>query len=284
MNIQLTSACLLFLVWTLGFSTLQAQGGYALDCDGVDDYVTIPDNASLRPTAALTVEAWIYPEDIAGQTVPPVVRKADGSSGYALEINHNTNEIQFWVHIAGTGFFSSPTYTLSALNRWYHVAGTYDGSNITLYVNGMRIGSTVQSGTITSYFGPLIIGSESTFGGRYFDGKIDEVRIWSDARSQTEIQENMHRELTGTEANLTAYYPMNTGSGTTLTDQSTSANNGTLTNGPVWQTSGAHGGPGMGIDFVGIDDHLRCVRPRFRRRRNREQTRDPQVPRWPSAW
>lgn len=235
---------------------VKAQGGYAIDFDGTDDYVSIADDPVLRPTTAMTVEAWIYPEDIAGQSVPPVLRKADASSGYTLEINHTNNEISFYVHISGVGFTASPAYSISSLNQWHHVAGTYDGSTISLYINGALIGSTSVSGGITSSLEPLVIGSESFFGGRYFDGKIDEVRIWGDARSQAEIQAYMHKELVGNEADLVGYYQMSDGSGTTVMDNTGNGNDGTFGSVPVWKTSGALAAKGRVLDFSASNDYI----------------------------
>ena len=240
----------------LSMPFVYAQGGYTLDFDGVDDLISIPHHSSIEPTSAMTAEAWFYPEDISGQTVPPVLRKANGSSGYTIEIDNATNQLRFFVHITGTGFVASPAYSIPSLDKWYHAAGTYDGANISLYVDGVLIGSTAASGVITASSEPLMIGSEPTFGNRFFDGKIDEVRIWDDARTQAEIQANMHRELEGSEANLVAYYRMSDGSGTSLTDNSTNANTGTLTNGPVWKTSGALAGPGQALDFDGSNDYV----------------------------
>ena len=64
----------------------------------------------------------------------------------------------------------------------------------------------------------------------FFISQIDEVRIWDDARTQSEIRANMHAELSGSESNLVAYYKMSNGSGTSLTDNSSNSNTGTLTN------------------------------------------------------
>ena len=64
----------------------------------------------------------------------------------------------------------------------------------------------------------------------YLAGIIDDVRFWNDVRTETEIKENMHKELVGNETDLRAYYKMNSGTGTSLTDNSTNSNTGTLTN------------------------------------------------------
>jgi len=67
-----------------------------------------------------------------------------------------------------------------ALNTWSHLAVTYDGSNIRLYVNGSQVGTKAQTGNITSSTNPLRFGGDSIWG-EYFNGLIDEVRVYSAA-------------------------------------------------------------------------------------------------------
>ena len=64
----------------------------------------------------------------------------------------------------------------------------------------------------------------------YLAGIIDDVRFWNDVRTEAEIKENMHKDLAGDEADLRAYYKMSNGTGTSLTDNSSNSNTGTLTN------------------------------------------------------
>ena len=65
------------------------------------------------------------------------------------------------------------------------------------------------------------------------DGNLDELRIWSDIRTQSEIQSYMTKSLTGSENNLLGYWNFNEGSGSTLTDQTSNDNDGTI-NGATW--------------------------------------------------
>ena len=80
--------------------------------------------------------------------------------------------------------------------------------------------------TITAF--PLTIGSRFSTSNALFQGQIDDLQIWNDARTQAEIIENMHKELTGNETGLRAYYKMSNGTGTSLTDNSSNSNTGTL--------------------------------------------------------
>ncbi len=83
---------------------------------------------------------------------------------------------------------------------------------------------------------------DTGFGGGYVEvmnGQIDEVRIWSTARSAWEIQANMHRSLTGSDPGLMGYWQFDEGNGPTAADASRHGFTGTLVNGPAWVTSTA---------------------------------------------
>ncbi|MEZ4774091.1 MAG: LamG-like jellyroll fold domain-containing protein [Bacteroidia bacterium] len=227
--------------------------------DGTDQYVEIPYNASLNPTTTFSIECWAKIEGGAGTWRSPITSRevpgASNSRGYLLYAGTDDNW-QFWTGSTGNNF-STLNSNVPVTNEWTHVAGTFDGSTLRIYINGILANSS--AGTYTANPSrPLRIGAGATEGTPlfYFSGKIDEVRIWSDVRSQAEIQANMHKELEGSESNLVAYYSMSDGSGTTLTDNSSNTNNGTLTNSPTWKTSGALAGPRMALDFDGSDDHV----------------------------
>ena len=85
---------------------------------------------------------------------------------------------------------------------------------------------------VNSNSDPLRIASD--YAGRFFDGKIDEIRIWSNARSEEEVITYMDSSLTGSETGLVAYYNFNTGTGDTLFDLSNNEHHGTLIGGPEW--------------------------------------------------
>jgi len=75
------------------------------------------------------------------------------------------------------------------LNEWHHVAGTYDLNSIKLYRDGVLVDESVI-GDITPYYAPtlpLIVGRDDQVAGRYFNGLVDEVRIYSRALGPDEI-------------------------------------------------------------------------------------------------
>src|SRR5262249_34265357 len=83
-----------------------------------------------------------------------------------------------------------------ALNTWSHLAATYDGSTLRLYVNGTQVGSLAQTGAMTPSASPLTIGGDPIFG-QYFQGMIDEVRVYSVALTPALIQNDMNAPLSG---------------------------------------------------------------------------------------
>ena len=75
-------------------------------------------------------------------------------------------------------------------NVWTHVAGTYDGATVRLFLNGVQGASTAISGPIAASTGPLRIGGNGLWG-EFFQGSIDEVRIYNRALTAPEIQTDM---------------------------------------------------------------------------------------------
>lgn len=138
------------------------------------------------------------------------------------------------------------------MKHWYHVAMTANSTELKYYLNGVWQG-TIETGFALDYgSNPLYFGRTGDSGWEgYFNGKLDEVRIWNVARTQTQIQENMCKKLAGNESGLVAYYQMTDGSGTTLTDNSSNSNNGTLTNidDADWVISGAAIGDASTADY-----------------------------------
>jgi hypothetical protein len=179
----------------------------------------------------ITLEAWIYPTDWHNSlSSGNIINNEENSpdKGYMLRCGNN-GQLGFTVGDGAWTDLLSPTGTLT-LNTWQHVAATYDGTTMVLYVDGVEVASSNETVTIAQSSEPLIIGNY-TGGGRPFLGSLDEVRIWSVGRSETEIVDNMNECLTGSETGLQAYYQFEDGTGsTTVSDQTANGNDGTLQN------------------------------------------------------
>ncbi|MEK7786755.1 MAG: Ig-like domain-containing protein, partial [Chloroflexota bacterium] len=202
---------------------------------GTDDYVSVPDAPSLNP-AAVTVEAWAKFDSLADR--PHLVGKGTGSQG------------AYWLVVETNGtprfFYTKSGETWSAVNgaagdivpgAWYHFAGVYDGTNATIYVNGVAKGTVVNAGTLaTTDPNPVWFGRNSG-GTDSFAGMLDEVRIWNVARTAAELQAAMNTPLTGAEAGLAGYWRLDEGAGLTAVDRTTNGNDGSLVNGPTWASA-----------------------------------------------
>ena len=99
----------------------------------------------------------------------------------------------------------------SSTSRWNHIAIVINGSTLTLYVNGVRKGSiTSRTYSGLTAFGDLQFGHTST--NQWWNGDIDEIRVWKTARTQTEIKNNMYVPIAvpAMYPDLMVYLPMDT--------------------------------------------------------------------------
>jgi len=225
-----------------------------------NNYVSVSSFPLFGSGVSFTYSAWINSETPAtGGWQGIIYHGAAGGSQGHLGINPSG------YLSGGTGDGSDwQTHTTSYLipqDKWVFVTMTLNRSTNTcsFYVNGVLIQSYGHSYVPSATSDPLTISLGA--GGEYFDGKIDEVRIWNDVRTEDEIRNNMYCELPGPagETNLVAYYRFNETSGTTLNDSKASYD-GTLNNmsGNEWQTSPAIFGPKYALDFDGINDYVNC--------------------------
>ncbi|MDY0076468.1 MAG: LamG-like jellyroll fold domain-containing protein [Bacteroidales bacterium] len=205
---------------------------YALLFDGIDDKVGVLDSPELNPLNGMTVEAWINAAQWNTNIWGGVIIGKQGTNpdkGYCFTAGQN-GRVEFTVSV-DEGWKSVATPPLLGTNAWYHIAGVYNGTQVMLYINGVLIGTEDAIGELTEGTGVVMnIGDNPTWPGRFWNGRLDEIRIWEVARSEAEIQATMSTELTGTEAGLVAYYTMNEGTGNVLTDVSGNANDGQLIN------------------------------------------------------
>lgn len=223
--------CYLLMVFVL-FSILGVAQNYSLLFDGVDDKVVIFDSPELNPATAFTIEAWIYPEAWAVNTWDGCIvckQATNPDKGYCLAVGAN-GRVDF-CHSIDETWTSVVTTSVLELNSWAHIAGVYDGNEFRLYINGVLQATASGEGTPTLGSGVDInLAENPTWPGRYFTGKLDEVRIWEVARTVDEIQSNLANELSGSEEGLVAYWNMNLGSGDIVMDISGNYNDGALIN------------------------------------------------------
>ncbi len=239
----------------------QTSPGNCLDFDGTNEYVEVPYSAGLNP-GIFTVECWAKVEGGAGTFRSPVTsRDAAPFSGYLFYAGM-TDNWEFWI---GNGTWQPLIGSPVVLDEWFHLAGTFNGTEMKFYIDGVLSGTQTVGGYVPNDSSPLRIGAGVTESSPlcFFDGQVDEVRVWNDVRTSAEIRANMNRALIGNEAGLVAYYQFDESSGTSLPDLAGS-NNGTLNNmeDSDWQESSAFmAPPGNCLDFDGADEYVGVTNP-----------------------
>jgi len=218
--------------------------GYALQFDGLDDYVETS-MTNLVNQFQITVEVWIkvgpnYAGDRALVSKYHHNQSGNLDDSFYLGIE---NGLVRWQINSGNSFNILTGNLYITAGNWYHITGTWDGMNQIIYINGNARNSTYYTGVgpINNTAEPVSIGKSINGGvpNWFFNGTIDEVRIWNISRTQTEIQANMNQELSGTEAGLIGYWKFNEGNGNVTFDQTLNGNHGILHNNVTWDTSAA---------------------------------------------
>jgi len=163
--------------------TSSGEFGGAYTFNGSSKYITCGSAANLNPTNALTIEAWIKPSSLSGERA--IVHKQNwvNMTGYYLETDAKKAEFAL-----GNGTNISLTGNTSLLTgTWYHIAGVLSNGIMTLYVNGKSDGTKAFTGTIKTGTESLLVGKNAYWNGEYFNGSIDEVRVYNRALSANEI-------------------------------------------------------------------------------------------------
>jgi glucose/arabinose dehydrogenase/PKD repeat protein len=178
---------------TISGATRTADGRYggALSFDGVNDRVTVPHTASLALTTGMTLEAWVNPAALGGWRTVLLKERAGGLS-YALYGSDDAGGPT--VYGRGTSELGTTGASPLTLNAWTHLAGTYDGTTLRLYVNGTQVATRALSGALASGTQPLSIGGNAIWG-EWFQGRIDEVRVYNRALPAADIQGDMTRSV-----------------------------------------------------------------------------------------
>jgi hypothetical protein len=161
--------------------------GRALTFDGVNDWVTVADSASLDVTR-ITVESWVRPTALGSAWRTVLLKEQPGDLVYSLYASTNTQRPGAFVFVGGEKEVLG-TAALAA-NAWTHLASTYDGANLRLYVNGTLVKTLALTGNIVASAAPLRLGGNAVWG-EWYAGTLDDVRVYNRALTAAEIQADM---------------------------------------------------------------------------------------------
>jgi uncharacterized repeat protein (TIGR03803 family) len=172
-----------------GANWVAGRFGKALSFDGSRDWVTVADHSDLDVRNGVTMMAWVNPRELSGwDTI--AMKETRSSLAYALFANDAGSRAAGYVNIAGE-YKSVTSVGALPLNSWSHIAVTYSGTTLRFYLNGVEVNRRSVSGRIVVGSGELRIGGNSVWDDRFFNGLIDEVRIYGSAISPADIQRDM---------------------------------------------------------------------------------------------
>ncbi len=218
----------------------------SIDFDGVDDYLDAGNVLNLGNN--FTVSAWIKRSG-ANQSIVSK-RNAGFTSGYDLRINNAGRVEMSWMN----GTLQTITSTVSIpTNVWHNVAVTFDGTTARLYIDGVLNVSQALSTVPDTNESFLIAAAGGTSTTSFFDGTIDEVRVFGTALSAAQLRYIMNQEVrqhsdgtvngsivpqsitsndikTVAWSQLRAYYPMSTYTYTNAKDESVNGYTASLRN------------------------------------------------------
>lgn len=200
-------------------------GGRALKFNGINQTVSIPHIAALKPSAQISIEARIQPNG--GASFDEIYRKEETErhlfrvSSFGLVVGGVYSELLSGIDFSS--YIGSP----------HHLVGTYDGSTKNIYSDGVLIAAQPLSGAIGTAGTSLAYVGSSAGASEFFNGVIDEVRVYSRALGAAEVADHS-RGYFADNTGLVGYWPFDDGQGTVATDESGNANHGTLVNSPTW--------------------------------------------------
>lgn len=258
-------------------TTLTGMGYYGNGIDFERDSsqsLSIADGSqtNLQLSSAFTISAWIKLESYGSSSTARanIVRKGNSATSnlsYSFEVGGSTSGNSFLggqISTNGTSFTTTHTATTPLLlDTWYHTTWLYDGSTSSLFLNGNLVGTTTMSGTPSNDTQPFYVGINYD---DYFDGIIDDVRVYNYARTPSQIA------LDYTTGKPVAHYKFDECQSDIVYDSSNNGLNGTIsisvggsqttstgygscyTNAATPRYNGRTGKFNSGINFDGTDD------------------------------
>ena len=189
--------------------------GNSLLFDGINDSVSIPHKPNLMPLDSFTIELMIRPQDLTNDF--QILSKEGTNTGYGLKYSSASSEVIFYVYDQTNALQSVKANSLLTINDYTQLTVVADKDSLYLYKNGVKAASNPLGSNIASNNKMLILGSNGS-GLDYFKGNLDELRLWSKAKSSDEISRDFDRILNGAESDLIGYWSFDEGVGDRVYD------------------------------------------------------------------
>jgi hypothetical protein len=181
-----------------GTTIVTGHNGRGRSFNGTSDKIAVADNVALRLSSAFTVATWVKLGALPASGKTAIVAEKDdavGNANYVIGVSNNDGSWCTGSAAWYTGFQSSAAVTYQACyaptintGTWYHLVSTWDSTNLKLYLNGvLQVTTNYATRIPTTGTGVLMFGNEAgnTF---WFNGTIDEARIYSRALTAAEIR------------------------------------------------------------------------------------------------
>lgn len=167
--------------------------GQAASFDGLNDYISIAHHDDFDMPNGMSISLWLYSEDFTdpgyGKRIISKRQNYGTSPGWILQ-TYSDGTVRYQGYLGG-GINTNIATPSTSLYNWYHVVATYDNTTASMYLNGELVDQHEYIGTITTNDSPVIIGQVQNFlwSNEYFDGLIDELRIYDQALTSEEISQ-----------------------------------------------------------------------------------------------
>lgn len=170
--------------WTTG-PTTSFNNPFALSFDGTDDVVHVGDATDLDLAGIFTVSAWVRSQGPSDYGVIAGMTDSGDLNGYYVTINQSTGYPT--VYSLQNPSYQSAVVSTNILgdDDWHHLAGVFDGTNLTMYLDGVA-GAPVAASAPTTALNAFRMGA-SLYPGRFFTGDIDDVRVYEAALTGPQV-------------------------------------------------------------------------------------------------
>ncbi len=201
--------CALLLLYTFHLAAAQNQ---VLDLDGHTAYVQLPAHVFDHLEEA-TVEAWVRWDDWGPFSQFFAFGTDDQWRGMGVNHFDATSTLQFFLYTDKNHVQALPAATDLRLGRWCHLAAVSGREGMRLYLNGALAGENTYPGSFAALgAGPdNYLGKSNWKENAFFRGQLDEVRVWSVARTGEQIRAGMGQQLRGSEEGLVGLWNFDAG-------------------------------------------------------------------------
>ena len=258
--------CTLSVLLAMTMILLPCQA--AIDFDGVDDSIDIIDSDTQDLLSSFSISAWAKSTGATQYAFIFGTADAADLNGYYITIHDASQKAIVYSCDAATCSSAAGTTNIKNDNIWHHLVGTFNGTNLDIYVDQIKEGSTATTRTPTNNIFTQRIGG-SHFGSRNFKGEIDDIRIYNRALSSPEVEalyKAKRKRIGGSLSNgLVAHYEMDDDEigavAAQAQDRSGNLNHGEFVGFDNLTTALSKDvppnvGTGTSLEFDGVDDNI----------------------------